>query len=141
LQGTAGGPDEVSGEYLAEGAIAPVVMIRRGRYKFVHSPVDPDQLYDLATDPDERVNLAGKPEHAPTAREFREEIATRWQLQTLHDAVIANQRQRHFVYPALRAGRFQPWDFQPIRDASRLYIRNDQELNDLEAMARFPRLD
>jgi choline-sulfatase len=55
--------------------------------------------------------------------------------------VIANQRQRHFVYPALRAGRFQPWDFQPIRDASRLYIRNDQELNDLEAMARFPRLD
>jgi len=53
--------------------------------------------------------------------------------------VIANQRQRHFVYPALRAGRFQSWDFQPSRDASRLYIRNDQELNDLEAMARFPR--
>ena len=65
----------------------------------------------------------------------------RWQLPALHEAVIASQRQRHFVYPALRAGRFQPWDFQPIRDASRLYIRNDQELNDLEAMARFPRLD
>ena len=25
-----------------------------------------------------------------------------------------------------------------MRDASRLYIRNDQELNDTEAMARFP---
>ncbi|MBV9914172.1 MAG: hypothetical protein JOZ93_16455, partial [Sinobacteraceae bacterium] len=25
-------------------------------------------------------------------------------------------------------------------DASRLYIRNDQSLNDLEDMARFPRL-
>ncbi|MFX8653041.1 hypothetical protein ABTM19_20160 [Acinetobacter baumannii] len=40
----------------------------------------------------------------------------------------------------MRQGRFQPWDHQPIRDASRLYIRNDQELNDLERMARFPRL-
>ena len=28
-------PGEVVGEYLAEGAIAPIVMIRRGRYKFV----------------------------------------------------------------------------------------------------------
>src|SRR5271165_3307921 len=32
--------DEVIGEYLAEGAIAPIVMIKRGRYKFVHSPAD-----------------------------------------------------------------------------------------------------
>jgi choline-sulfatase len=54
--------------------------------------------------------------------------------------VLASQQRRHFVYTALRRGRFQPWDFQPIRDASRLYIRNDQELNDLESMARFPRL-
>ncbi len=133
------GPGEVIGEYLAEGAIAPVVMIRRGHHKFVHSPVDPDQLYDLAADPDERVNLAAQPAHAQPVRDFRAEVAGRWQLPALHEAVIANQRQRHFVYPALRAGRFHSWDFQPLRDASRLYIRNDRELNDLEAMARFPR--
>ena len=36
----AGGHDEAIGEYLAEGAIAPIVMIRRGAYKFIHSPVD-----------------------------------------------------------------------------------------------------
>ena len=134
------GPDEVSGEYLAEGAVAPIVMIRRGRYKFVHSPVDPDQLYDLGSDPDERTNLAARPEGATIANEFRAEIARRWNLAAVHEAVLASQRQRHFVYPALRAGRYQPWDFQPMRDASRSYIRNDQELNDLEAMARFPRL-
>jgi choline-sulfatase len=134
------GPGEVIGEYLAEGAIAPLVMIRRGHHKFVHSPVDPDQLYDLGADPDERVNLAAQPAHARATGDFRAEVARRWQLPALHEAVIANQRQRHFVYPALRAGRFQSWDFQPSRDASRLYIRNDQELNDLEAMARFPRL-
>jgi len=131
---------EVIGEYLGEGAIAPVVMIRRGRYKFVHSPVDPDQLYDLVADPDERANLAARPEHASRVAAFRTEIEQRWALAKLHEEVLASQRRRHFVYSALRQGRYRPWDHQPLRDASRLYIRNDQELNDLEAMARFPRI-
>jgi choline-sulfatase len=137
LQGGCG-PDEVLGEYLAEGALAPLVMIRRGRYKFVHCPLDPDQLYDLTIDPDERTNLAAQPQSAALVTEFLSEVARRWQLSAMHEAVLASQRQRLFVYPALRAGRYQPWDFQPVRDATRLYIRNDQELNDLEAMARFP---
>ena len=59
------GRDEVIGEYLAEGAIAPLVMIKRGRYKFVHSPVDPDQLYDLAEDPDELVESCAGPHAHP----------------------------------------------------------------------------
>ena len=133
------GADEVFGEYLAEGAIAPIVMIRRGRYKFVHSPVDPDQLYDLATDPDERVNLATTPTHAGRRREFAAEVAARWDLADVHEAVLASQQRRHLVYAALRAGAYTPWDYQPVRDASRLYIRNDQDLGELEAMARFPR--
>jgi choline-sulfatase len=130
--------DEVIGEYLAEGAIAPLVMIRRGCYKFVHSPADPDQLYDLREDPDELRNLASVPEHASRVAEFRAETARRWDLPALHADVLASQRRRHLVYDALRRGRFTPWDFQPIRDASRLYVRNDQDLGDLEAMARFP---
>jgi choline-sulfatase len=130
--------DEVMGEYLAEGAIAPIVMIRRGRYKFVHCPADPDQLYDLAADPEERVNLAAQPGRAAEVGAFRAEVARRWNLDELNEAVLFSQRRRHLVYASLRQGRFHPWDFQPIRDASRLYIRNDQELNDLESMARFP---
>jgi len=135
----AAGPGEVIGEYLAEGAIAPVVMIRRGRLKFVHSPVDPDQLYDVAADPDERVNLATQPAEAATVAAFRAEVARRWDLEAVHAAVLASQARRHLVYGALRRGTYTPWDHQPLRDASRLYIRNDQDLNDLEAMARFPR--
>ena len=137
---TGAAPGEVIGEYLAEGAIAPIVMIRRGPHKFTHSPVDPDQLYDLASDPHERVNLAGHADHASVVAAFRAEVAQRWSLPALHEAVLASQRRRHLVYAALRTGRYSPWDFQPLRDASRLYVRNDQELNDLEAMARFPRL-
>ena len=132
------GTGEVIGEYLAEGAIAPLVMIKRGRYKFVHSPVDPDQLYDLAEDPDEVRNLAGVPEHAARVQEFAAEVAHRWDLAALREEVVASQRRRHLVDGALRKGRYTPWDFQPMRDASRLYVRNDQDLGDLEAMARFP---
>jgi choline-sulfatase len=135
------GRDEAAGEYLAEGAIAPIVMVRRGRYKFIHSPVDSDQLYNIAADPDERFNLASEKIQSTRVSSFQAEIANRWKLSELYREVVASQQQRHFVYAALRQGRYQSWDFQPVSDASRLYIRNDQELNDLEDMARFPRLD
>jgi len=134
------GPGEVRGEYLAEGAVAPIVMIRRSRHKFVHSPVDPDQLYDVVADPDERVNRVAHPPEAATAAAFREEVARRWNLAAVHQAVLASQQRRHLVYASLRRGSHRAWDFQPLRDASRSYIRNDQELNDLERMARFPPL-
>jgi choline-sulfatase len=131
-------PGEVIGEYLGEAAIAPVVMIRRGRHKFIHSPVDPDQLYDLVSDPDERRNLAAEKAYQSALAEFRDELVRRWSLPHLHRDVLASQRRRHLVYSALRQGRYAPWDFQPTRDATRLYVRNDQELTDIEAMARFP---
>jgi choline-sulfatase len=133
-----GARGEVTGEYLAEGAIAPIVMIRRSRHKFVHSSADPDQLYDLVADPDERVNIAADVGHEAVTAGFRREVARRWDLPAMHAAVLASQQQRHLVYAALRTGRYRGWDFQPTRDAARSYIRNDQGLNDLERMARFP---
>src|SRR6478736_2482547 len=68
------GHDEAIGEYLAEGAIAPLVMIRRGQFKFTHSPADPDQLFDLSRDPGERANLADDAANAALVTDFRAEI-------------------------------------------------------------------
>jgi choline-sulfatase len=140
LAGT-GGHDEAIGEYLAEGAIAPLVMIRRGRDKFVHTPSDPDQLFDLADDRDELRNRAADPAATAQVRAFRDEIAARWDLPRLHEAVIASQRRRHLVTAALKLGQYHPWDFQPLRDASRQYVRNNLDLDDIEAAARLPRAD
>jgi choline-sulfatase len=132
------GHDEVIGEYLAEGAIAPIVMIRRGEWKFIHSAPDPDQLYDLSSDPGERDNLAAKSQYASRVGEFRAEVARRWNLAALDAGVRESQRRRRIVDSALNTGQSHSWDFQPFRDASRSYVRNTIPLDDLEAMARFP---
>jgi choline-sulfatase len=133
------GHDEAIGEYLAEGAIAPIVMIRRGDFKFIHSPADPDQLYDLTRDPGERVNLAEKAECEVLVAAFRAEVSKRWDLAALDTEVRASQRRRRLVDAALIRGESRAWDFQPFRDAGRQYVRNSVDLDDLEAAARFPR--
>lgn len=138
LNGEAG-HDEAIGEYLGEGAIAPVVMIRRGRLKFVYSPADPDQLFDLVDDPHELRNLARDAAYAQTCSAFREEISRNWNFQALHADVLASQRRRRFQFEATRHGRIAAWDWQPGTDASQRYIRNHLDLDMLEAVARFPR--
>src|SRR5918997_173664 len=57
----------IAAEYMAEGSIAPIVMLREGSYKYVHSEPDPPLLFDLASDPGERVNLAADPAGAENA--------------------------------------------------------------------------
>jgi choline-sulfatase len=137
LQGS-GGHDEVLGEYLAEGAIAPIVMMRSGRGKFIHSPADPDQFFDLANDPDELHNLAARPDH-DMAGAFRARVQRTWRLEALQAQVLASQRRRLLVAAALRLGRQTAWDYQPAFDASQQYVRNNKTLEELETAARFPR--
>jgi len=139
LAGNAG-HDEVIGEYLGEAAIAPIVMIRRGQWKFIHSPVDPDQLFDLAADPDELNNCADHPAYVETVAALRGEVAARWNLAAIESDVLASQRRRHLVAAANATGKHQSWDWQPVRNASREYIRNHMDLELLEANARFPRV-
>ncbi|KAJ5769575.1 Choline-sulfatase [Penicillium odoratum] len=50
--------DTVYGEYMGEGTQAPLIMIRRGRWKFIYSTIDAPMLFDVAADPEEKINLA-----------------------------------------------------------------------------------
>src|SRR5271167_1143887 len=61
-------------------------------------------------------------------------------LAALDAEVRESQRRRRLVDQALSKGEVRAWDFQPFRDASRQYMRNSMDLDDLEAMARFPRV-
>ena len=131
----------VYGEMLGEGAIAPVLMIRRGTYKYIYSQPDPEQLYNLADDPHELNNLANVPEHKSTLEAFRTELRQKWDVEGLHQDVLASQRRRRLVDSALREGRHTAWDFQPFQDASERFMRNHLDLNVLEKSSRFPTPD
>ena len=130
--------DEIFGEYLGEGTFAPTVMIRRGRWKFVHTPGDPDQLYDLSHDADETRNLALHPDHSQTEAAFLNEAQQRWNFDALYRSVLLSQQRRALIKQALATGRCTPWDYQPPANAHRQYIRNHKPLEQLEAEARLP---
>jgi len=137
LQGQAG-HDEVFGEYMAEGTVSPLMMIRRGAYKFIYSETDPCLLYDLSNDPAERENLADSADHAEVFSAFVEEAQAKWDMSQIHRQVLASQRRRRLVGEALAMGTLKSWDHQPLVDASQQYMRNHIDLDDLERKARFP---
>ncbi len=127
----------VLGEYLAEGALAPIFMIRRGAHKFIWSEPDPPLLFDLERDPDELENLAALPEHAAAVAEFEAEVHRLWNPRSLREEILKSQRTRRFAWQALMRGRQNRWEFQPPR---RVVAGGGSalDLNDLERRRRFP---
>jgi choline-sulfatase len=138
LQGAVG-HDEVIGEYMAEGSKTPLVMIRRGPWKFVYAQNDICMLFNLSSDPHELTNLVGVAEHQDTLQAFMTEASRRWDLPALHQLVLNSQRRRRLVYSALTKGKRTSWDHQPFVDGSQQYMRNHIDLDDLERRARFPK--
>ncbi|MDP3340899.1 choline-sulfatase [Frigidibacter sp.] len=139
LAGGAPRAEAVAMEYAAEASNAPLVSLRKGRWKLNLCKLDPDQLFDLEADPHELRNLAEDPAHAATLAELKFEAATRWDLERFDADVRASQARRWVVYEALRQGGYYPWDYQPLKKASEQYMRNHMDLNILEESKRFPR--
>ncbi|MEM1299641.1 MAG: choline-sulfatase [Pseudomonadota bacterium] len=132
--------DVAIGEYCAEMTPWPVFMIRRGPLKCIHCDVDPPQLYDLAIDPGERVNVAEDPKYADAARAFAAEVAERWDSTKLREDVMRTQRSRHALHAAMEAGAGEHWDFNPPSDATQQYVRNHMDWTVAAAHYRFPPL-
>jgi choline-sulfatase len=129
----------VAMEYAAEASYAPLVCLRMGRWKYTACSLDPEQLFDMETDPRELTNRATDPDAAEVLGTFRAAAAQRWDLDRFDADVRQSQARRWVVYEALRKGGYFPWDFQPLRDASERYMRNHMDLNVLENSKRFPR--
>jgi choline-sulfatase len=131
-------PDTVLGEYLAEGSVAPMFMVRQDRYKYVACDADPPQLYDLKADPAELTNLAGSADHADAAQALAEVVARTWDKETLFRDVVASQQQRRLVFQALMTGDPMLWDYEPRHAEARAYVRNVAGLYEKEARAFLP---
>ena len=137
------GNDTVFGEYMGEGTISPLMMIRRGPWKFVCCPVDPTQLFNLDYDPKELHNLATSDD--PMVRQvhdaFAKEAEERWNFKMIHAQVLKSQRSRRVCWDALQQGRFTSWDYQPPQKAHDQFIRSTIPLDELEIRARYPPVD
>ena len=127
------------GEYLAEGALAPMYMLRRHRWNLIHTPCDPDQLFDLEEDPGELHNLATSPAHQSLAQSFRREVAAKFDIERINREVLQSQQARLMMFEALKRGHRFPWDFQPLRDASEQYTRNHMSVTGRDLASRFPK--
>lgn len=123
------GHDTVFAEYCGEGTIAPMMMIRRGPWKYITCPADPPQLFNVKDDPLESKILAQAKKTINTTgaigkllEEFAQEAAEKWEFQRISDDVRASQRQRRFVWGALKQGKFTSWDYDPIDDGREKFV-------------------
>jgi choline-sulfatase len=133
------GHDGVYSEYLAEGALSPMLMIRRGPWKYIHAVSEAAQLFHLQDDPYETTNLATLPKYQHICQQFAAQAAQHWDVSAVHQRVLESQQKRLFLSRIAGRDAIPDWDYQPQQIASQRYIRNHQTLDQQEAVARYPR--
>ncbi len=88
---------EVIGDYCGEATIEPIRMVRRGAHKYVAVNGHGPQLYDLAKDPDENVNVAGRREYAETEAALHARAVRDWDGPAIKRKVMASHTDRDFL--------------------------------------------
>ncbi len=113
----------VYAEMNADGTFSPSLMVRRGDWKLVSCEGDPPMLFDLAHDPLELNNLAGKPDVARVEAELQAMVNANWSPADLKKEMRESSRRRSFVQSARDAAGAPAWDYEPRNDASKQYVR------------------
>ena len=126
-----GWPDTVLSEMTCEGVREPVVMVRRGAWKYITSASLPPLLFDLATDGQETENLAGRPSVAAREAELAALVDATWgDLDVLRATIIRSQKARLLVREALDRGRVTSWDDPaPPPPGGDRYLRRGRSYN------------
>ena len=133
-----GDADLTIGEYMGECAAAPVIMMRHGNLKYIHTPTDPDQLYDVDADPDERTNLATNSRFSAKLRGFQNKIAENYDMDAIVNDVILSQRRRRAVHAGMLKGRRTDWDYAPPVDAGNAFMRSHMEVSEADHKFMYP---
>lgn len=113
LTGNGGGEHhDVISEYLGEGSLEPMRMVRRGSYKYITVNGYPPQLYDLKADPEETVNVAGQRQYADIEKALRARAEKDWDGPALKREVLASQARRRVINSIKEHGVVPHWDWE-----------------------------
>ena len=115
-------------------------MCRQSQFKYVSCGEDPEMLFDLENDPSELNNLALQTAYSDILLRMRKQVDKQWNKSELTANVFASQQKRLFVQEAMKNGTFPSWDYTPLFDASRSYVRGaiDPNTTATKARKRFP---
>jgi choline-sulfatase len=67
--------------------------------------------------------VVDNPSYKKIAEQLRSKLLKDWDPAETERNVLASQRLRMFLKDALYEGEYTPWDYQPISDASQMWVR------------------
>jgi len=116
-------PDRtVFSENHAEGVHTTCVMARHGNLKYIGVGAEDEQLFDIANDPAERTDLAGRADLSKELTALRAEVAAAFDREELERLVTESVLRRRVVRDAMRISG-TAWDYTPPRDGATEYWR------------------
>ncbi len=104
----------VIAEYLGEGTIEPMRMIRTAQFKYITVNGYAPQLYDLDKDPNETVNAAGRTEYSQEESQLRALAEKDWDGPALKKAVMQSQQDRLMIRSVKGDGILPNWNYEPV---------------------------
>lgn len=110
-------------EYHGEGIMRPSFMLRQGDWKYIYCHRSPPQLFNLASDPGEWENLAGRREYANIQAQLQGFIEANFDLAAIEAEVWARLEQKRVVNAAMAANG-TTWDYRVANDPAKQYVRS-----------------
>jgi choline-sulfatase len=101
----------VISEYLGEGAIEPMRMVRQGWHKYITVNGYGPQLYDLRKDGEETTNMAGSSHYSTVEKVLASCAQNGWDGPALKRSVVADQQQRILLRAIAKDSETPRWDY------------------------------
>ena len=121
--------EPVVGEITSESVPEPMFMVKQGSLKLITGGATADSLFDLATDPHERTDLAARPEFAEQRAELLAYAKRRWDVPALIEDILRTQRRRRLVDDSHRFGPPPVWDYRPGEPIGASLLRRPGDYN------------
>ena len=104
-----GGDGLVISDFLADGSWSACRMVRVGNLKYNYYHGEPEELFDLATDPTELTDQSSNPSYAQLLHDLRAKAMVGYDPEEVTARVLLSQKKRKLVRAGYAFGGSGPW--------------------------------